>query len=78
MIQVEDRDGVTILGMADGKANAMSLEFCQQLTESFLNWTIPAPVPLSSPAVAEFFPLGSTSCVCSMAALHTSGSSFRR
>jgi enoyl-CoA hydratase len=36
MIQVEDRDGVTILGMADGKANAMSLEFCQQLTESFL------------------------------------------
>jgi enoyl-CoA hydratase len=36
MIQVEDRDGVTILRMADGKANAMSLEFCQQLTESFL------------------------------------------
>jgi enoyl-CoA hydratase len=36
MIQAEDRDGVTILRMADGKANAMSLEFCQQLTESFL------------------------------------------
>jgi enoyl-CoA hydratase len=35
MIQSEDRDGVTILRMADGKANAMSLEFCQQLTESF-------------------------------------------
>jgi enoyl-CoA hydratase len=32
MIEVGDHDGVTILRMADGKANAMSMEFCELLT----------------------------------------------
>jgi enoyl-CoA hydratase len=32
MIEVGDDDGVTILRMADGKANAMSMEFCELLT----------------------------------------------
>jgi enoyl-CoA hydratase len=33
MIEVGDHDGVTIVRMADGKANAMSMEFCELLTE---------------------------------------------
>jgi enoyl-CoA hydratase len=32
MIEVGDHDGVTILRMADGKANAMSMDFCELLT----------------------------------------------
>jgi enoyl-CoA hydratase len=36
MIEVADRDEVAILRMADGKANAMSLEFCQALTARFV------------------------------------------
>ena len=32
MIEVSERDGVAVLRMADGKANAMSLEFCEALT----------------------------------------------
>jgi enoyl-CoA hydratase len=35
MIEIDHRDGVAIIRMADGKANAMSLEFCKLLTESF-------------------------------------------
>ena len=33
MIELVDRDGVAILRMADGKANAMSLEFCRALSD---------------------------------------------
>ena len=36
MIEVETRDEVAILRMADGKANTMSLEFCQGLTARFV------------------------------------------
>jgi enoyl-CoA hydratase len=32
VIAVDERDGVALLRMADGKANAMSLEFCERLT----------------------------------------------
>src|ERR1700738_4580036 len=32
MIEVGDQDGVTILRMAHGKANAMSIDFCELLT----------------------------------------------
>ena len=35
MIEVADQEGVAILHMADGKANAMSLEFCETLTAHF-------------------------------------------
>jgi enoyl-CoA hydratase len=35
MIEVIDRDGVAILCMADGKANVMSIDFCQTLTARF-------------------------------------------
>jgi enoyl-CoA hydratase len=35
MIEVDERDGVTVVRLADGKANAMSLELCEQLTASF-------------------------------------------
>ena len=35
MIEVSERDGVALLRMADGKANAMSLEFCDLLTARF-------------------------------------------
>src|SRR5713101_6400278 len=35
MIEVIDRDGVAILHMADGKANVMSIDFCQTLTARF-------------------------------------------
>jgi enoyl-CoA hydratase len=32
VIEVTEREGVAVLRMADGKANAMSLEFCEALT----------------------------------------------
>ncbi len=35
MIDAGEQDGVALLRMADGKANAMSLEFCQALTARF-------------------------------------------
>ena len=35
MIEVADQDGVTLLRLAHGKANAMSLEFCEALTARF-------------------------------------------
>ncbi len=35
MIEAADRDGVAVLRMADGKANAMSIEFCEALTARF-------------------------------------------
>jgi enoyl-CoA hydratase len=35
MIEVDEQAGVTVLRMADGKANAMSLEFCELLTARF-------------------------------------------
>jgi enoyl-CoA hydratase len=35
VIEVAEQDGVALLRMADGKANAMSLEFCQALTARF-------------------------------------------
>jgi enoyl-CoA hydratase/carnithine racemase len=35
VIEVSDRDGVAIVRMAHGRANAMSLEFCDRLTACF-------------------------------------------
>jgi enoyl-CoA hydratase len=35
MIQLGNQDGVAILRMADGKANAMTTEFCEEMTERF-------------------------------------------
>jgi enoyl-CoA hydratase len=35
MIEIGDQDGVTILRMAHGKANAMSIDFCELLTARF-------------------------------------------
>jgi enoyl-CoA hydratase len=35
VIEVAEQDGVALVLMADGKANAMSLEFCQALTARF-------------------------------------------
>ena len=35
MIEVGDQDDVTIVRMADGKANAMSIDFCELLTAQF-------------------------------------------
>jgi len=35
VIEAADRDGVAVLRMADGKANAMSIEFCEALTARF-------------------------------------------
>ncbi|HEY1363789.1 MAG TPA: enoyl-CoA hydratase/isomerase family protein [Xanthobacteraceae bacterium] len=35
MIEVADRDGVAIIRMADGKANAMSIESCDELVARF-------------------------------------------
>jgi enoyl-CoA hydratase/carnithine racemase len=35
VIEVADRDGVAVLQMADGKANTMSIDSCQELTERF-------------------------------------------
>jgi enoyl-CoA hydratase len=32
MIEITQREGVTILSMADGKANTMTIEFCETLT----------------------------------------------
>ncbi len=34
MIEVGEKDGVTIVRMADGKANAMNVDFCKRLTAS--------------------------------------------
>ena len=35
MIESSEQDGVAVLRMADGKANAMSLEFCAEVTAKF-------------------------------------------
>ena len=35
MIEISERDRVGLLRMCDGKANAMSLDFCELLTERF-------------------------------------------
>jgi len=35
MIEAAEQDGVAVLRMADGKANAMSIEFCEALTARF-------------------------------------------
>ena len=35
MIEVGEHDGVALLRMADGKANVMSIEFCEALTARF-------------------------------------------
>jgi enoyl-CoA hydratase len=35
VIEASERDGVVLLRLAEGKANAMSLEFCQTLTARF-------------------------------------------
>jgi enoyl-CoA hydratase len=35
VIEVTERDGVVLLRLADGKANAMSMEFCEALTARF-------------------------------------------
>lgn len=35
MIELAHQDGVAVVRMADGKANAMSLEFCEFLTTRF-------------------------------------------
>jgi enoyl-CoA hydratase/carnithine racemase len=35
VIELSERDGVALVQMADGKANAMSLEFCDRLTTCF-------------------------------------------
>jgi enoyl-CoA hydratase len=35
VIELSDREGVALVQMADGKANAMSLEFCDRLTACF-------------------------------------------
>jgi enoyl-CoA hydratase len=35
MIEVAHQDGVAVIRMSDGKANAMSLEFCERLTGAF-------------------------------------------
>jgi enoyl-CoA hydratase len=35
MIERSDRDGVAVLRMADGKANAMDVDFCERMAESF-------------------------------------------
>ena len=35
MIELSDKHGVALVHMADGKANAMSLEFCDRLTACF-------------------------------------------
>jgi enoyl-CoA hydratase len=35
VIEVSERDGVALLRLADGKANAMSLDFCEALTARF-------------------------------------------
>jgi enoyl-CoA hydratase len=35
VIELSDRDGLAVLRMADGKANAMSIEFCDELISRF-------------------------------------------
>ena len=35
MIETSEQDGVAVLRMADGKANAMSMEFCAAVTAKF-------------------------------------------
>jgi enoyl-CoA hydratase len=35
MIEISERDGVGVLCMCDGKANAMSIEFCELFTQRF-------------------------------------------
>jgi enoyl-CoA hydratase len=35
VIETTDKDGIVVLRMADGKANAMSIEFCRELTARF-------------------------------------------
>src|SRR4029079_14579340 len=62
MIELVHQDGVAILRMAHGKANAMDTEFCDAIAASFAEhrrWSSPAMVMMGS---GRIFSAGSTSC----------------
>ena len=73
MIEASERDGVALLRLADGKANAMSLDLCEALTARFAAVSSARAVVLTG--TGEYFPQASTSCACSKAARLTSANS---
>ena len=58
MIELAHQDGVAVVRMADGKANAMSLEFCELLTARFEGFGVHRHAPSSSPAGPNFLGRG--------------------
>jgi hypothetical protein len=75
VIEVADQEGVAILHMADGKANAMSLEFCETLTAHFTDVSTARAVVLTG--TGRNFPPASISSGCSMVARPISADSCR-
>jgi len=73
VIELSERDGVALLRLADGKANAMSLDFCEALTARFAALSSARAVVLTEPE--RYFPQASTSCACSRVARLTSANS---
>jgi enoyl-CoA hydratase len=47
VIEVTEQDGVALLRLADGKANAMSIEFCEMLTARFAAISPARPVVMT-------------------------------
>ena len=66
MIETTEQAGVAVLRMADGKANAMSIDFCAAVTAKFAA-DICRRAPWCSPAPGGYFPPASICCDCSTA-----------
>jgi enoyl-CoA hydratase len=56
VIEVMEQDGVALLRLADGKANAMSIEFCETLTARFA--AIPPACPVVMTGTGRIFSAG--------------------
>ena len=75
MIETIEQAGVAVLRMADGKVNAMSIDFCAAVTTKF-EQLLPARAVVP-PAPGGSFPPASICCDCSTAVPTISASSSR-
>ena len=71
MIEVSHQDSIAILRMANGKANAMSLEFCELLSVRFEELATSSAHAIVITGTRKIFSAG-VSFACSMAARPTS------
>ena len=76
MIETSEQAGVAVLRMADGKVNAMSIDFCAAVTTQF-EQILPARAVVLTGS-GRIFPPASICCDCSTAVPTISASSSRR